>query len=174
MEKKLTEKQKAALKKGREALKKKQASAKKAVRKELSKTKKSIKKTTSKIMTTAKTKAAKSASKKMDSLKKRLHKKGLAGNNWPARHMCLMLENNNGDFYNWLYQACLKKAKRGVDLSVVQLAESSTVKAEAKKWRKYANETCDFDTSLADEKEGRRMFAQNMIDAVMFDIQHSK
>lgn len=174
MEKKLTEKQKAALKKGREALKKKQAAAKKAVRKELSKTKKSIKKTTSKIMTTAKTKAAKNASKKMDSLKKRLHKKGLAGDNWPSRHMCLMLENNNGDFYNFLYRSCLKKAKRGVSLSVEQLAESSTVKNEARKWRKYANEVCDFNTTLADEKEGRLMFAQNMIDAVMFDIQHSK
>lgn len=105
MEKKLTEKQKAALKKGREALKKKQAAAKKAVRKELSKTKKSIKKTTSKIMTTAKTKAAKNASKKMDSLKKRLHKKGLAGKD----KYCLTF-NVGGQTFGKYYYSSKKEA----------------------------------------------------------------
>lgn len=173
MEKKLTEKQKAALKKGREALKKKQASAKKAVRKELSKTKKSVKKATSKIMATAKKKATKVASKKMDSLKNRLHKRGLAGEH-NAYEIYLMLENNDGNWYNALWKSLETKAKRGSELSVDKLADSETVKRKARSYRKLLNDS-RFDngmeiTTLADEKEGRKLFAASIITLVLESV----
>lgn len=170
MEKKATAKQLAALKKGREALKKKQASAKKAVRKELSKTKKSVKKSTSKIMATAKKKATKVASKKMDSLKKRLHKRGLAGDH-NAYEIYLMLENNDGNWYNTLWNSLKRKAERGSELSVDKLAESENVKRKARSYRKILNDS-RFDndmaiTTLADEKEGRKLFAASIITLVL-------
>lgn len=68
--------------KAKKTSKKTTAQAKKAVRKELTETKKKVRKTTSKIFSNARKKAVKETNKALASTKKRLQKKGLAGNDW--------------------------------------------------------------------------------------------
>lgn len=175
MEKKTTKKtvsakQLAALKKGREALKKKQKVAKKQVRKELSKTKKSIKKSTSKIMSNARLKASKNATKQVNALQKRLHKKGLAGEH-QAYEIYLMLENNDGRWYNSLFDQLMKKAKNGKELSVDKLAESTTVKNQARKQAKVLKDA-GWNVTLSDVKEGRQIFAAQMIKLVLESVEN--
>ena len=81
----------------------------------------------------------------------------------------LMLENNDGQFYNIIYDMLLKKAKRGLKLDIDTLANSSIVKNQSRKMRKDLNEIMDDSnyTNMEHDRMARKIFAKNMIDLVM-------
>lgn len=81
----------------------------------------------------------------------------------------LMLENNDGQFYNMIYDMLLKKAKRGLKLDIDTLANSSIVKNQSRKMRKDLNEIMDDPnyTNMEHDRMARKIFAKNMIDLVM-------
>lgn len=90
-----------------------------------------------------------------------------------ANNICLMLENNDGNFYNSLFNALVKKAKRGVKLSAEKLANSSVVMNQSRKMRKELNEMNEDSNyaTMSDDKKGRLMFAQNLIENVGYEVE---
>lgn len=93
-----------------------------------------------------------------------------------ANNLCLMLENNDGNFYNSLFNALLKKAKRGVSLSAEQLANSQVVMNQSRKMRKELNEMNEDSNyaTMRDDKLARNMFAENMIESVYNEVDRGK
>lgn len=90
-----------------------------------------------------------------------------------ANNICLMLENNDGNFYNSLFNALVKKAKRGAQLSVEKLANSSVVMNQSRKMRKELNEMNEDSNyaTMSDDKKGRMLFAQNLIENVGYEVE---
>ena len=87
-----------------------------------------------------------------------------------------MLENNDGDFWNGLWNDLLKKAKRGVELDIDTLANSQVVKNQARKMRKDLNDIRREDgypmVSLDSDKKGRYLFAEAMLRSVKDELEH--
>ena len=90
-----------------------------------------------------------------------------------ANNICLMLEKNDSNFYNSLFNVLVKKAKRGVQLSAEKLANSSVVMNQSRKMRKDLNEMNEGSNyaTMSDDKKGRMMFAQNMIENVGYEVE---
>ena len=93
-----------------------------------------------------------------------------------ARNLYLMLENNDGVWFNWLKNALIKKAKRGVELSVEQLANASVVKTKLREYVKecIANEWCDGPITMEDKKAAALEFAERMIESVSECVESGK
>lgn len=102
-----------------------------------------------------------------ESVKKVLNEdyEGLSHNAW---NLYLMLENNDGMWFNWLQNALLKKAKRGAELSVEQLANSSVVKTKIREYAKemIENEYNDGPITQEDKRTAALQFAERMLTSV--------
>lgn len=99
---------------------------------------------------------------------KKVLKEDYEGLSHNARNLYLMLENNDGMWFNWLHNALIKKAKRGVELSVEQLANSVTVKAKIREYAKemIENEYNDGPITPEDKQMAALQFAERMLASV--------
>lgn len=97
---------------------------------------------------------------------------------WAQDELELMLDNNDGQFYNVVYDTLKKKALRGVQLDPQKLANARFVVDKVRQYAKELIEFIDGDPermpTIEDRKNAALAFAERMIEAVNYDVENER
>lgn len=97
---------------------------------------------------------------------------------WAQNELELMLMNNDGNFYNTVYNVCKKKALKGIQLEPQKLANARFVVDKVKQYARDLMEFIEDDKSKIPTIEDRRnaalCFAEDVIEEVNYQVQNER